>query len=188
MCDQTVTGPAGASREVWSAEEVQLLKPGTLKILRIVAVFAFILWLAGGNAEAQSLQQGLISSDPQVRCDAFHELFGDEGEPRLKEHRELIYGKTTRQIYDSLGTPTFVGVLEHEGIQWLQVRYLFEVYPRKAPGYAKRAYQKGWRFGPSLTFRNGISVRDHEFNREVLILGTPLTPEHLRFKKGGQFP
>lgn len=159
-----------------------------LKTLRIVAVSAFILGLVGGGAEAQSLQVRLTSSDPQVRCDAFYELFDGAGKPTHKEHIEKLYGKTTKQIYDSLGKPSFVGVLEHEGIKWLQVSYLFEVCPSKSPKGAQRAYKKGWRYSPSIIFRNGISVIENEFDREVLTIGYQLIPEHLLFKRGGQFP
>jgi hypothetical protein len=159
-----------------------------LRSLSTFAVVLSILLFAGGRAQGQSLQERLKSSDPQVRCDAFYELFDGGGEPSKKEHLEMLNGKSTAEIYDLLGKPTSIGVLEYKGIKWLLPNYVFEVCPTKAPNDAQEACKQGWRYGPSILFRNGISVPHSKFDRETGATRYSVPPEHLRFKRGGQFP
>ena len=159
-----------------------------MRSLTLFAVALFILLLVGNSAKAQPLQERLMSSDLQVRCDAFYELFDGTGEPSQKEHIQRLYGKTTKEIYDFLGKPTSVGVLEYKGIKWLLVSYVFEICPTRAPADAQEACKQGWRYGPSVLFRKGISVPHSQMDKETDLMRYSVPPEHLRFKSGGQFP
>ena len=161
---------------------------GDMQRLTSCAVNFCILLLVGNSAEAQSLQERLKAADRQVRCDAFFEIFDGTGEPTQKEHTERLYGKTTTEIYELLGKPTGVGVLEHKGIKWLLVSYVFETCPTKAPADAQAACRQGWKYGPSVMFRNGISVPYKDWDQENGVMQYQVTPEYLRFKSGGQFP
>ena len=145
-------------------------------ILSIIPILLAIV----GQAPAQTLRERLRSSDAQVRCDAFYELFGD-AENRRQTSIEL-YGKTTKEIQKLIGEPTATAVLEYKETSWLRVQFLFEVCPTKEP------CKEGWRFGPSLLFRNGKSVPWQVFSDETGEGRYSVTPEHLRFKKGGTFP
>ena len=139
-----------------------------------------ILLAIGGQAPAQTLRQRLRSSDAQVRCDAFYELFAVAED---KRHAPIeLYGKTTKEIQELLGEPTSTSILEYKETSWLNVQFLFEVCPTKQP------CKKGWRYGPSLLFRNGLSVPWQIFSDETGAERYSVTPEHLRFKKGGIFP
>jgi hypothetical protein len=154
--------------------------------MRSISTFCiFLLFILKGYCQTQSLEQRLKSTDQQVRCDAFYEVFGG-GEPSNDFQAEKLYGKSTKQIYDFLGKPSSVGVLEYKGVNWLQVTYHFDVWPTKDK--FKEYHEKGWRFSPALFFRNGKSVPSSEWGKETAALSTSITPEHMRFKVGGQFP
>jgi hypothetical protein len=154
--------------------------------LRLASTFCVLLLLIPNvSCQIRPLEQRLKSTDPQVRCDAFYEVFGSL-EPRHKFQDEMLYGKSTQQIYELLGKPSRVGVLEYKGVNWLQATYLFDVWPTKDK--SKEYYKKGWRYSPGLFFRNGISVPSTEWGRETGVYSTSIPPEHLRFKDGGQFP
>jgi hypothetical protein len=156
--------------------------------IRFVTTFCiFLLFILKGYCQTQSLEQRLKSTDPQVRCDAFYEVFGG-GEPSSGLQAEMLYGKSTKHIYELLGKPSSVGVLEYKGVSWLQVTYLFDECPTNSSQVFKESHKKGWRFGPALFFRNGISVPFDEWGRVTGALSTSMMPEYLRFKEGGQFP
>ena|GEM_PF-1278680 len=138
-------------------------------------------------APAQSLEERLKSSNQQVRCDAFYELFGIvDGSKNFRT--EMLYGKTTKQIHELLGEPTSTYILEYEDTKWLSPHYEFELCPTIASNEFKEAFKKGWRFAPSVIFRNGISVPYSVWSKETRVGNYPIAPEHLRFKKGGAFP
>jgi hypothetical protein len=136
-------------------------------------------------ARAELLSPELLSGDPQTRCDAFYRLFGA---PLSNDEDFILYGKTTDQIRDLLGTPTGVTRLQHEGVEWLHVTYHFDVHPTRAPDAERRAWQEGWRYAPALYFRDGIAVSTDRMMRELDLLKYPVPPEHLRFNPGGSFP
>ena len=151
-------------------------------ILSIISIFLLI----AGQISAQSLRERLRSSDSQVRCDAFYELFG-RAEDRRNSTIE-IYGKTTKEIHELLGEPTSTFILEYNKTRWLRIQFLFESCPTGALVEEKESCKKGWRFGPSLLFRDGISVSSQVFSDETGESRYSVTPEHLKFKKGGSFP
>jgi hypothetical protein len=131
------------------------------------------------------LADRLKSPDPQVRCDAFHHLFGDFSGPGEKPTRAALYGKTTREIYDLLGAPSSLATLDHDGVQWLRISYRFEVCPE---GGDHEAWERGWRYSPGIVFRNGISVPPSTVDEELGLYRYSAPPQHLRFKEGGCFP
>ena len=146
-----------------------------------------IFLAAETDSFAQSLEEGLKSSNQQVRCDAYYELFGTgEGSKNFKP--EMLYGKTTRQIHELLGDPTSIWTLEYKDTRWLRVWYVFDTCPTEFSNEMKESCKKGGRFGPSLLFRNGKSVSENVFGEETGERRYSVTPEHLRFKKGGTFP
>jgi hypothetical protein len=160
-----------------------------MEFLWSLYTFAVVFILSAPvGAQAQPLGERLKSPDPQVRCDAFYEIFDGAGDPSRKEHVELLHGKSTAEIYDLLGKPTFIGVVKYKGIRWLQVNYVFEVCPTRAPGEFQAACKQGWRYGPSITFRNGTSVPYSKFAQETEVYRYSIPPDYLLFKKGGQFP
>jgi hypothetical protein len=152
----------------------------------LFSIVSTSLFLAD-HSPIQSLEQRLKSSDQQVRCDAFYELFGS-GEGFKNFRTEKLHGKTTDEIHEMLGEPTSIGILEHKETKWLEVHYRFEVCPTKGSNEEKESCKKGWRYGPSLVFRNGISVEWTSWSEETGEKYYSVTPEHLRFKKGGTFP
>jgi len=126
------------------------------------------------------------SPDPQVRCNAFYELFGDSEKSKLM-HSQL-YKKTTKEVYDLLGKPSHVFVLEHKGVKWLRVDYQFEVCPSAASKEEREAWEKGWQFAPMIFFRNGVSVPFKVMVKELELFRYQAIPENLQFKAGGSFP
>jgi hypothetical protein len=156
--------------------------------IRLASTFcAFLLFILNISCQTRSLEQRLKSTDPQVRCDAFYEVFGS-GELRSDFQSEKLHGKSTKQIYELLGKPSRVGVLEYKGVNWMEISYLFDECPTNSPQEFKEMHKKGWRIRPSLIFRNGISVTKNEWARETGVFSTSIPPEHLRFKDGGQLP
>src|SRR5215831_7759542 len=143
--------------------------------------------LAGDGFLTQSSMERLKSSDQQQRCDAFYEIFGDGVSGEIKKST-LIYGKTTKKIHELLGDPTSIYTLEYKSIKWQRVIYLFDICPTKASIDVKAACKKGWKYGPSVLFRNGISVPESVFSVETDERIYSVTPEHLTFRKGGVFP
>lgn len=131
-------------------------------------VFAFpiisVLLLIQIGTSGQSLRERLRSTEAQVRCDAFYELFhpGEDKEPPLE-----IYGKSTKEIHELLGDPTATLVLEYRGVKWLMVQYLFEKCPTIASPAQKKSCDEGWRFGPAVFFRNNISVPYQVYSDET---------------------
>jgi hypothetical protein len=146
-----------------------------------------IFLLAGDGFITQSSVERLKSSDLQLRCDAFYEIFGN-GVSGETVKSSLIYGKTTKKVHELLGDPTSIYTLEHKSIKWLRISYLFDICPTKASIDEKAACKKGWRYSPSVLFRNGISVPKSVFAEETGEGHYSVTPEHLTFRKGGVFP
>lgn len=148
----------------------------------LIPIFLLIV----GQTPAQSLRERLRSSDSQTRSDAFYELFGGTDDGRTFPIE--IYGKTTKEIHELLGDPTSTFILEYNKTRWLRIQFLFESCPTEALVEEKDSCEKGWRFGPSLLFRDAISVPFQVFSNETGADRYSVTPEHLRFKKGGSFP
>ncbi len=146
-----------------------------------------IFLLTGDGFPKQLSVERLKSPDQQLRCDAFYEIFGFGVSVEIVKSR-LIYGKTTKKVHELLGDPTLIYTLEYKGIKWLRADYLFDICPTKAPMAFEAAYKKGWRYSPSVLFRNGISAPDNVFWKETDIGLYSVTPEHLSFRKGGVFP
>ena len=149
---------------------------------RITALVLCIVSVTGCHTDSPS---NLKSPDSQIRCDAFHNLFGDLAGPGEKQTRKGLYGKTTKEIHALLGDPTSVATLEHKGNRWLQISYRFEVCPTKG---GRDAWEKGWRYSPTVVFRNGISVPPSRLDEELELHKYSIPPQHLKFKEGGRFP
>lgn len=150
-------------------------------------VMAALVLVMGPGCQNSSMAH-LRSPDPQVRCDAFHELFGDLEGTDEKPSRKMLYGKTTREIHALLGEPSSVSSLIYNGASWLSVSYMFQVCPTKG---SRTAWEKGWRYSPAVVFRNGIAAPYDTFAKEVGVgpWGIASTiPEAKRFRPGGVFP
>jgi hypothetical protein len=100
-----------------------------------------------------------------------------------------LVGKTTQQIADVLGPPDQISTLVRRGITWMRVVYVCQRLPQGASAEERDAYTRGWRFAPSLLFRDGILVTESEFYREVPEARLTATPStELTFEMGGTFP
>lgn len=153
----------------------------------LVCIVLAILVLTGCRRHSST---GLRSPDPQTRCDAFHRYFNGAGEPDERDTtiQNQLYGKTTTEIHALLGDPTSVGHLEYNGVRWLEIIYRFDVCPTEASPGSHRQWKEGWRYSPSVIFRNGISVKFKAYADELKIFEYQIAPKHLTFKEGGSFP
>ena len=139
-----------------------------------------------------SVNHGSIykSSDAQVRCDAFYALFTPNGSAiNFEDETKLrrLLGASTRQIHELLGDPTWVGTLNYRGVHWTEVSYKFDTFPSAEPAQMRQAWREGWRYAPTLVFRNGALVSRKTMDVELENF-YQAPPEHLRFKQGGVFP
>ena len=126
------------------------MKPTLLLI--IIAAIAI-----GSSAQSPGFEKHLVSANAQERVDAFYEVF--DSDDRLSGWQaELILGKTPEQICDLLGKPVGVNVLEDGKDTWLHAQYLFKEIPTTAPN-REELVKKKWKYGPSVVFRNGVSVQ-----------------------------
>jgi hypothetical protein len=156
--------------------------------MRTCAVIMAAMLAAAGCGQPLGLSPALRSSDPQARCDAFYDLFGTgqdlEDNPRLKP----LLGKSTKEIHRLLGKPSHVGTLDYRGLHYVEVLYRFDQCPSQAPPEERKAWEKGWRFGWSLVFRNGVLIPRAWMDDELQLVWYSMTPERLGFKPGGAFP
>jgi hypothetical protein len=128
----------------------------------------------------------LRAEDEQTRCDAFYALFDASG----GESSEAPFAeRTTTEVQAVLGDPNRVATLSHEGVEWLRIGYSFDtVYPSGAGEAGRRAHGTGWRYAPSLVFRDRVVVTYEQMARELGIWELSTIPVHLRFVPGGEFP
>jgi hypothetical protein len=117
----------------------------------------------------------------QERCDRLYRLLGslDGGS---------LVGKTGHEIAGLLGQPDEVLTLEHDGIVWTRIVYACDALPAGATPEEQAAYAEGWRFSPSLLLCDGVTVREDNFDREVVGEGRTAGPSpELAFHAGGRF-
>lgn len=93
------------------------------------------------------------------------------------------------EVAAQLGAPDRVSTLVYEGVTWTRIVYLCEALPTTAGEAERQAYERGWRFSPTLLLRNGTVVPEAAFDAEVVRGQRTAGPRpELEFREGGSFP
>jgi hypothetical protein len=120
--------------------------------------------------------------DPRERCDRLYQLAASP------EWASLM-GKSSHDVADLLGHPDRITTLVREGVTWTRIVYVCEHLPTRATTEERVAYEQGWRFSPSLLFRDSIVVSEATFDQEVSGgRRAAMPPPELAFHQGGRFP
>src|SRR6187551_3488654 len=97
---------------------------------------------------------------PQDRSERLYQLMASS-------QWDTFVGKTTRDIADLLGRPDRVMTLRRDGVTWMRIIYVCDRLPAGVTAEERDAFTKGWRFSPSLLFRDGVVVPEEQFDQEV---------------------
>lgn len=146
------------------------------------------------NELSESLRGRLIAPDPEIREAAFHELIPDVysvsgTNPGMKPNPPTwLLGRTTAEMLRMLGPPSEVGRLEYDGDEWVQFVYEFPTVPDNAAPSPGSAPARGWRYCPTVSFKNRMVCPAGEFMRRWDSDKYAITPPHLRLKPDRRFP
>ncbi len=128
---------------------------------------------------------GCRSADPQVRADAFYDIFNADDYDGPTPWAVALEGLSTHEILVLLGAPDRVSTLHYEGVTWRYAHYELPLRPIRA---SAEAYAQGWRFTPAVLFRNEEAVNFQRMYEELDLKFYSMLPERFRFKPGGTFP
>lgn len=131
-------------------------------------------------AAPPDLSERLHASEPQVRSDAFFELFGPTGEISTPAGRSLLYGRSVQEIFRLLGRPSEIAALKVTGASWLRNTYDLQVLPTPLQGSGSPPPLPST-YRPILLFKNGRSVPTSTFTDEYHLTDIRNSPPELTF-------